>query len=197
MRALILVLLLSFCVPGCLNAQQLAETAAKNATKYTYVREKTNHNDAPEIDKMLAYLGLPKGLSWCAAFVLYNYKEASDDLKVKQSLPKYGRVAMLADACKRNPLRYQWITTDQVRFGSVKLQAGDIPMWAHGDTSSGDFNGHTGLELHQFSNVSIQTIEGNTSSGNSGSQRDGNGVFIRTRTIAPGSFRIIGFCRVR
>lgn len=175
----------------------LGEEAVVQARKYSYVREITNHNDAPEIDQFLAYIGLPKQLSWCAAYVIFSYKNASEILHVKQPLPKYGRVAMLWETCKRNPLKYRTFTADDVRFGSVQLQAGDIPIFAHGTIRNGDFNGHTGLVQSQLSNVKMQTIEGNTSSGNGGSQREGNGVFERTRTISPGTFRIIGFCRVR
>ena len=42
--------------------------ALKVAEGYTYVREKTNHNDAPEIDRFLKYVGLAPHLSWCLAF---------------------------------------------------------------------------------------------------------------------------------
>ncbi len=41
------------------------------------------------------------------------------------------------------------------------------------------------------------SIEGNTSSGTAGSQRDGDGVYRRLRCIEPGSyFRIVGFAPV-
>lgn len=192
--ALLLILLLAAKVN---YAADLPQAATVHAQKYLQVRELTGRNDHPDIDRFLKYLGLPKGLSWCAAYVLYSYKEAADGLHVRQPLPRYGRVARLADACQRNPLKYRWITTDQVRLGSVRLRPGDMPMWANGTIRAGDFDGHIGLELQQLSPVKIRTIEGNTSSGNKGSQREGNGVFIRERSINPGSFRIIGFCRVR
>lgn len=175
----------------------LPSSAAEHGKKFLHIREKTGHNDHPDIDKFLKYLGLPKGLSWCAAYVLFNWKEASDELNEKQPLPRYGRVAMLKSTCERNPLKYRWITADEVRLGSVRLQKGDLPMWASGTIRNGDFNGHIGMELQQFSPIAFQDIEGNTGSGNTGSQREGNGVYIRTRTIAGGNFRILGFCRVR
>lgn len=179
------------------QAGELPQAAVKHAKKYLHVREKTGRNDAPEIDRMLAYLGLPKGLSWCAAFVIFGYKEAADELRVKQPWPRYGRVAMLWETCKRNPLKYHAITTEEVRLGIVRLQPGDLPVWANGTIRNRDFNGHIGLVVSQLSPLKIKTIEGNTSSGDKGSQRDGNGVFERTRAIAPGSFRIVGFCRAR
>lgn len=192
-RLLLTVLLLA----STAYAAELPEAAVDNAHKYLHVRERSNRNDAPEIDRFLAYIGLPKGLSWCAAFSIYNYKEAASELQVKQPWPKYGRVAMLWGYCKRNPLKYRAITADDVRFGSVQLRPGDLPVWANGTIRNGDFNGHTGLVVSQLSPLKIKTIEGNTSSGDKGSQRDGNGVFERTRAIAPGTFRIVGFCRAR
>jgi hypothetical protein len=179
------------------QAADLPIKAVEHGRKYLDVRELTGNNDAPEIDKFLKYLGLPKGLSWCAAYSLYCYKEAADELRIKQPFPRYGRVAMLWSTCQRNPLKYRAITSDEVRLGSVQLQAGDLPVWSHGTIKAGDFNGHTGMVLRQLSPRSFQSIEGNTSSGNKGSQREGNGVFIREREIAPGSFRILGFCRAQ
>lgn len=171
--------------------------ATKNANKYLQVREATNRNDAPEIDMFLRYLGLPKGLAWCAAFSLYNYKEASDVLRIKQPFPRYGRVSMLWSTCQNNPLKYRAITADEVRFGSVRLQPGDLPVWANGVIKGGDFNGHTGLVIQQLSSRSFSSIEGNTQPGPQGNQRDGGGVYIRERAINPGNFRVLGFCRVR
>lgn len=177
------------------RANELPSRAEDNAHKYLWVKEKTNKNDHLEIDKMLGYLGLPKGLSWCAAFSLYNYKEAADELRVKQPFPRYGRVAMLWEKCKANPLRYKTITADDVRFRGVHLLPGDLPVWANGSIRDGDFNGHTGLVISQSSPMKFLSIEGNTMPSNKGNQRDGGGVYVRERVIAPGSFRILGFCR--
>ena len=181
------------------QAVGIKEQSIVCAEKYLNVREYTNNNDHPEIDKMLAYLGLPKRLSWCAAFVLTSYKDAAEILKVKQPLPKYGRVASLWEYCKKNPIRYKTFTAEQVRLGLVKLQAGDVIIWKHGDVKNGDFNGHTGLNISQINLTHIWTIEGNTlpnTSGNSGNQREGGGVYKRDRYIKSGNFSIIGFVRV-
>jgi len=194
MRYLILLILVILPVLSY-GESSLPPLATKNANRYLHVREYTNRNDHPEIDKMLGYLGLPKGLSWCAAFSLYNYKEAADALRIKQPFPRYGRVAMLWDRCKSNPLRYKAISADDVRFGGVRLRPGDLPVWANGSIREGDFNGHTGLVITQYSSMKFKSIEGNTQPGPEGNQREGGGVYIRERTITPGTFRILGFCR--
>jgi len=178
-------------------AADLPQTAAEVSTRYLHVREATNRNDGPEVEMFLRYLGLPKGQPWCAAFSLYCYKEAADVLQVKQPFPRYGRVAMLWDTCRRNPLKYQAITADQVRLGSVRLRPGDLPVWANGTIRNNDFNGHTGLVITPVSPLTFRSIEGNTMPGDSGNQRDGGGVYERIRAINPGNFRIIGFCRLR
>lgn len=192
--ALLLILVLAAKVN---YAADLPQAATVNAYRYLDLRERTNNNDAPEIDRFLAYLGLPKGLSWCAAFAIYNYKEASDVLRVRQPFPRLGRVSMLRQACISNPIKYRYITADEVRLGSVQLRPGDLPLWAHGTVRGGDFNGHTGLVIKQLSTRKISTIEGNTMPGPGGNQREGGGVYIRERVINPGTFRILGFCRAK
>lgn len=196
-RVFLASVLISTAISTQAQSSGLPQAAADNAKKYLHVREKTNHNDAPEIDRWLAYLGLPKGLSYCAAFSIYNFKEAADVLNVKQPWPRYGRVSMLKEVCQRNPLKYRWIAADEVRFGTVQLHPGDLPMWAAGAIRGGDFNGHTGLVQSQLSNLKFRTIEGNTMPGNTGNQREGGGVYQRTRTITLGNFRLLGFCRIR
>lgn len=193
----VLALLIVLAGSALAHAADLPQTAAGVSTRYLYVREATNHNDGPEVEMFLRHLGLPKGQPWCAAFSLYCYKEAADELHTKQPFPRYGRVAMLWDTCRRNPLKYRAISADLVRLGSVQLQPGDLPVWAHGAIRSGDFNGHTGLVIAQHSPLKFSSIEGNTTPGDSGNQRDGGGVYQRTRVINPGNFRIIGFCRAR
>lgn len=188
---LILVLIHSIAI-----GSDIATNASENAKKYLYLREKTNNNDAKEIDMFLKYIGLPPRLSWCAAFVVYNFKEVSTSNKIP--LPKYGRVATIWSTAKNNPIRYKTFTSDQVRLGLVKLQQGDLPIWQSGKSTNGDFNGHIGHLLKQVDNSKIVTIEGNTlPEGVKGSQREGGGVYIRNRYIAPGTFKIIGFIRVQ
>lgn len=195
MKALALLIVLAG--SALAYAADLPQTAAEVSTRYLHVREATNRNDGPEVEMFLRYLGLPKGQPWCAAFSLYCYRQASEELYVKQPFPVTGRVAMLWSTCQNNPIKYHAITSDQVRFGAAKLKAGDLPVWANGTIRNGDFNGHTGLVIHQLSPRSFMSIEGNTMPGDTGNQRDGGGVYQRTRTINPGNFRIIGFCRLR
>jgi hypothetical protein len=178
-------------------ADTLQTEAIKSAERYTYVREKTGKNDAPEIDLWLKYLGLPLGSPYCAAFALYNYHIAADKLKIQMPLPKIGRVSLLYKACQKNPYKYKTLSAKRVFLGIEKLEPGDLPAWAHG-SAEGNFNGHTGIVLLQKDSETFNSIEGNTGPGAAGSQREGNGVFKRTRKLDIGkNFQVVGFIRVK
>lgn len=191
-RTLLIVILLALasCEPVYASLQ---EQVIVNSGKYLNVRERTNRNDDPQIDKMLAYLGLPPRQSWCAAFVVWNYKEAG------YRLPRQGRCATLLKVCRANGLRYQVFDSDDIAIGAQRLRSGDIPIWAHGGiNAAGDFNGHTGIVLGQLNRTSFRSREGNTMPSNAGNQREGGGVYDRTRGLGFGSsFRVVGFIRVR
>lgn len=191
-------LAVAYAVPSKARGETIGEAAMQNAHRYLYLREKTNRNDAPEIDQFLKYLGLPSRLSWCAAFVIWNHKEAAEATGQKQPLPKHGRVAKLWEIAKNNPVRYTTFTTEQVRLGLIKLQPGDLPIWKSSPVTNGDFNGHIGHTIKQITNKHIRTIEGNTlPEGQAGNQREGGGVYVRNRYLAPGNFTIIGFIRTQ
>jgi hypothetical protein len=65
---------------------------------------------------------------------------------------------------------------------------GDIVIWK---SRFGD-NGHTGIVV-SVDGDKFQTIEGNTSPGAAGSQRDGDGVFLKSRSGGIGSLELKGF----
>jgi len=170
------------------------------ASKYTYVREATGHNDGPEIKRWLGYLGLPQGNPYCAAFVVGGcYKEASDTLRITQPLPKTARVSTLYSAAKKNPYKFKIVSSVRVKQGIEKLAPADVVIWSHNKLpGNSNWNGHTGVVLTQTGNNAFTTVEANTSSGNKGSQREGDGVFMRERTLGIGTkFPVEGFIRVK
>lgn len=178
--------------------QSLQDLVLVNAEKYLYIRELTNNNDSPEIDMFLAYLGLPKHLSWCSAYIIYVHKEAAVTLQIKNPLPKYGKVSALWEITQENELRYKTFEAEEVLSGEIKLNKSDIPIWASGLIKNNDFSGHTGLVRYQITKDKFATIEGNTTPGDKGNQREGGGVYERERKLAIGSkFQVLGFIRVR
>ncbi len=151
------------------------------ACKYSYVRE-AKYNRSVEIDTWNRYVGNPLGASYCGAFVGYSIQKCTAP-KVRSGLARnYYYKA-------HDSLRY---SAGEVLRGKKQVKAGDLIIWSRGST----IYGHVGIALYDWNGRSGWTIEGNTSSGR-GSQYDGDGVFIRWRTIQPNAyFRIIGFVRV-
>lgn len=63
----------------------------------------------------------------------------------------------------------------------ISLDAARPGDWLYFNFPGGESVDHVGLYMGKNADGSIMTIEGNTSSGNSGSQSNGGGVFRRTR----------------
>jgi hypothetical protein len=127
-------------------------------------------NSGPEVEKYLASVGLPKGNSWCMAFVYYCFNEASKKLSVKNPLVKTG-------GCLHhwNETNGKKITTTQAKNNPLLITPGAIFIIDHGSGL-----GHTGIVIDVVAGY-ITTIEGNTNNTNS---REGIGVFkLKNRKI--------------
>ena len=134
---------------------QLTEHALNIAGNQVGVREATNKNDGPAVEKYLASVGLGKGYAWCMAFVYWCYKEAAKELGLKNPLFQTGGVAA------------QWNTPNGTR---IKVPVPGCQFFIIHE----DGTGHTGLVSGVFPNGVLHTIEGNT---NNNGSREGIGVF--------------------
>jgi hypothetical protein len=173
----------------------LQEIAVGNARKYIGTQEKTGNNDGPEVETFLRYVGLPKGNPYCVAFALYNYHIAAEKTKQPDVFPKLARASLLYKACQKNPFAYKVIPANRVFLGIENLALGDIAIWAHGE-ATGNFAGHGGTIERQIAKNEFDDIEGNTGPGAKGSQREGDGVYRRTRKLDIGkTFQVVGFIR--
>jgi len=161
-----------------LLALPVPELAVEAGGRYRHVRERTGKNDHPDIDKFLRHLGLPLGLPWCAAYAVWSYKEAADFQGQKNPLPRYGRVSMLLEYARSREGKYEVMKPDEAL--ARPTLPGDLPVWLYG--TGPNPNGHIGLARGRDGGTML-TREGNTSSGNAGSQRDGDGVYDRRRPI--------------
>ncbi len=172
---LLLLLLLSSAVEG-----QKHLTIAES---FVGVSEATGKNDGPEVEMFLKSVGRRKGDSWCSAFVSYCLTAAA----VKEPKVRSG----LARDFKRS--KYV-IPASEVLRGVKTIPPGSIVGWEKGNT----IFGHIGFVLTDWKKQHGTTIEGNTSSGVKGSQSDGDGVYIRSRSIQPANyFRIMWFVLVK
>lgn len=153
-------------------------------------------NRGPDVEKFLAAVGLEPSKDrfgkwtsypYCAAFVSFCLDEAGDI-----DLPRV-RSARAQDFITRNS-----IPANKVLRGSEGIPAGTIVVWKRNARDPDDPRGHVGIVL-DWRGQAGTTVEGNTSPpGGTGSQREGEGVYVRKRMLQPGNaFRITHFTRVR
>lgn len=165
--------------PWLLHSQSQEPEHLKLARTYVGVTE-TAKNSSPEIDSFLRYVGLNPGNPYCAAFVSTMIGRAGAvEPKVRSGLAS-------------NFITKKSIPASKVLIGMETVPPGTIIVWRKGNT----IFGHTGFVIH-WNKASGETIEANTSAGIRGNQRDGEGIYIRRRTIVPGdAFRITHFTLV-
>jgi hypothetical protein len=153
------------------------------AQTFVGTKEATGENDGTEVEMFLKSVGRKKGDSWCSAFVSYCLSTAD----VREPKIRSG----LARAFKKSK---GLINANDVLRGTKKAETGSIVGWEKGGTVFG----HIGFCLTNWDKQYGTTIEGNTSSGAKGSQSDGDGVYIRSRSIQPANyFRIRWFVPVK
>lgn len=126
-------------------------------------RELSGRNDGAVVEAILANVGLPAGNPWCAA-----------------------AQALIADVAKvLRPSRDEApASVAGWRRWARKIKL-DIPikLIRRGDLVTKDYGGgkgHIGIVVKRIGPL-IWTIEGNTGPGEVGSQRDGDGLYRRTR----------------
>jgi hypothetical protein len=104
------------------------------------------------------------GWPWCVAFVSWVVQTVN---KRKWAYRGAGVFDM-----------EHWLSArGKLRSPRRAARPGDIVTFNYG-------SGHTGIVIRQVGSAHIETVEGNTSSGEAGSQDDGGGVFRRIRPIS-------------
>lgn len=128
------------------------------------VREKGGNNKGEWVQAMggAAGFGTGGGFAWCAISIEFCCEVVGVELGPKD--PDSGRVA-------------QWRNwaSKAGRLSSTPAR-GRLCLWVNPDGT-----GHIGIVAEVKPNGTLRTYEGNTSSGVSGSQRDGDGLYERTR----------------
>lgn len=141
-------------------------TTAEAARLLRFVREEPAGSNAGQaVEAFLKVTGLGQGYPWCAAFVAYVGHTLHGD---RWPLPLTASCAVLGEAARKQKLRY------------LKPKAGDIFLLYVPKLKR---FAHTGFVLGPGAKPGTWvTIEGNT---NDGGNREGWGVFERTRTFGP------------
>lgn len=148
------------------------ELALREAITELGVHERGFNNRGPEVDQYqregAAYLGGYVGFPWCAVFVYRNFKRAGfliEQIPLRASVGYAERWARMKGYIVTRPLR------------------GDVFSWKIDGDGWPDHTGHVEKVLKFGPVLYLQTVEGNTSSGDGGSQDDGGGVYRRRRVI--------------
>jgi hypothetical protein len=152
------------------------------ADSFIGTTELTGNNDGLEVEQFLESVGLAKGNPYCAAFVSYILDETPG---VEQPTTRSGLASHFIMANS--------IEAREVLRGTTSVPDGTLVIWQKGNT----IFGHVGFVAEQSEQNLFTTIEANTRSGVYGNQRDGDGVWQRTRSIQPANyFRITNFTKV-
>jgi hypothetical protein len=205
----IVALLLLFCLECHANEFKPNEEVISVAKQYLYVREKSNNNDAPEIDQWLKNCGLGSGYSYCNAYAVSMYKKTYEKHGLKSPYPMYAGVARLDEYCLKNTLKFKVISSKQVLFGIETPLMGDLVSWKHGKAQITGFGykGHRAINKYYINPETVYTIEANTKAGAGGDQSGTvlgdmkygkEGVYERVRSInIYSNFPIVFFIRSR
>lgn len=152
------------------------------ARSFVGVTEYFGNNDGIMVEWFLGSVNRKAGAAWCAAFV-------SKVLDLSEATEPRVRSGMARSFKLKSSIR-----ASDVLEGRSQVPDGAIAVWEKGSS----IYGHTGFVARQLGKNAFETIEGNTSSGDKGSQADGDGVYRRVRTIQPfNHFRITSFTEVK
>lgn len=135
-------------------------------------------NWGPKIKDWIALTGYASPVPWCGCY--------ANAALMAGGMPSgagwMGYTPSIVSRAKGRVDGWSWHTTGK---------PGDLALF---DTPGGDPAIHVGVTKAKLSDSTYATIEGNTTSGASGSQANGGGVFGRLRSTQ-GTFRLIGFAR--
>ena len=152
------------------------------AYRWRMVREEGGNNQG-QIVRLFqeAVNGKAEGEPWCAGFVHF-------------CLNAVNRQAAVYGGGEHKVRKSEWVKSiwenTMQEYKGLDPQRGCLAVWR----SDGD-NGHIGVVLDVYSDGRIRTLEGNTESNETGNQRDGGGVYEKTRDprLKIGNMTLVGY----
>lgn len=143
------------------------------------VKEKSGRNDGKEIAKYLRSVGIDRPAPYCAAGQYWCFDAANQELDKEIPLYKTGVAIQFLQQAKIDGKRTIY-----------EAHIGDLLVWKRPNS----WQGHVERIIEVGEAGWVLTVGFNTSNGKSGSQREGNGVFIRRRNIyhAIGRLKVYG-----
>lgn len=151
------------------------------AEHYVGHKEVTD-NRSPFIDYWNTRLGLPLKSNYCGSFIAVVLDSAQVSLPTVRS------------GVAQHYIVKESIPANKVLRGEVTIPKGSLAIWRRGDT----WMGHVEILTEDWVGESGKTVGANTSSGESGSLANGDGVYARNRKIVPTAYlRITHFTIVQ
>lgn len=128
------------------------------------VREK-GRNGGSQVKEILATTGLGEGFAWCAALI-----------KFAAQIAEVGWGPTGVDGAR--VWKWHALAAQENRLRTAPKR-GYLCLWLNENKT-----GHIGIVASVSKNGRVTSYEGNTSSGDSGSQRDGDGAYRRVRAAS-------------
>jgi len=160
----------------------ILETSRLMLLQEVGTKEKSGRNDGKQIEKYLRSVGIKRPAPYCQAGQYWCFAEACNMLEFdNDSIPiqKSGLAISSVRYAKKNGNRTKY-----------KPAIDDLIVWK----KSRNWQGHVERIIYVGQKGWVLTVGFNTSNGKRGSQREGNGVYIRKRNILSGigSLKIYG-----
>lgn len=151
------------------------------AQSFVGTKEATGNNDGEQVEAFQkAVDGKAQGEPWCMAFVQFCVQHVDYENQIDYHRDYLVDTEHCLTAWNKSP--------EEAR--SFTPAPGKIIIWAKDDQSG---KGHTGIVVSINEDGTLNTIEGNTSSG-TGDPRDGDGVYNRRRPAdRMGSLVVLGY----
>jgi hypothetical protein len=139
--------------------------------------ETTGNNDGGHIDRYARTVGMPLNSAYCYAAIYTWCQDASKIMRLNNPLFRTGstQTAYYVASTTLNPSKY------------TIPRPGDILIWR----IPRKWLGHAALITKASPSGLVYTIEANTSKTGSGSQRNGSGIWTKTRFINRGLGRMV------
>ena len=118
------------------------------------------------------------GQPWCGIYMWWTFFSLGVDIR------RLGISAPVStNAFDAGAKRVGW-----QRISKYAIRPGDIVFFDFGDLDgrgpdTANDNDHVGMAIGKSSRTTVRTVEGNTSSGDRGSQANGGGVYLKTRPL--------------
>lgn len=148
------------------------------------VKEETGRNDGPKIAEILKSVDINSPAPYCQAHIYYCFDEAR-----KFILRMCGRIVKIPipkSAIAQSSFNYAKKKGNRTKY---EPQINDLLVWKH----SNSWTGHVERVVEVLPKGWVITVGANTNNGKKGSQREGNGIFIRKRNVK----HILGRLKVR